>query len=194
MPNIYAFSKFIFIDLHEQLLIKLQRNEVLMASPLNPKDTIRAVLCYLKRQNNYLLLLKAADRFGGGFWNAPGGKIEKGETTEDAVRREVKEETGLTVGGMEQVGFLEFYFGEDKTRPDWTAEVYSSSDFSGLLYESEEGKLEWFPEDMLPFDQMWQDDRYWLPMLVKGKKFHGVFRFSSDSKTLLSHKLDSLDA
>ena len=165
-----------------------------MASLLNPKDTIRAVLCYLKHEGKYLLLLKAAGRFGGGFWNAPGGKIENGETPEDAVRREVREETGFTVGGMERAGFLEFYFGENKTRPDWTAEVFSSSDFSGSLHESAEGKLEWFPEEVLPLDQMWQDDKYWLPMLLHGKKFHGIFWFSSDSKTLLSHKLESLDA
>ena len=65
-----------------------------MSNLLNPKETIRAVLCYLKRDRKFLLLLKASGKFGEGFWNAPGGKIELGETAEDAARREVKEETG----------------------------------------------------------------------------------------------------
>jgi len=39
---------------------------------------------------------------------------------------------------------------------------------------------------------MWEDDRYWLPLLVKGIKFHGVFEFTSDSKKLVSHAIEKL--
>ncbi|MGI0092151.1 MAG: 8-oxo-dGTP diphosphatase [Nitrososphaerales archaeon] len=159
-------------------------------SQLNPTDTIRAVLCYLKRDDKYLLLLKVRGKFGGGFWNAPGGKIETGETPEKAVIREVMEETGLHVKKLEKAGFLEFYFGQGKQRPDWTAEVFTSSDFSGNQTASEEGTLRWFSEDDLPVDQMWQDDRYWLPLLVKGIKFRGVFEFTSNSEKLVSYKIE----
>ena len=162
-----------------------------MSSPLNPEDTIRAVLCYLKRGDEYLLLLKAKGRFGGGFWNAPGGKIENGESSEQAAIREVGEETGVTVKSLEKAGFLEFYFGEGKKKPDWTAEVFTTTDFEGELKESEEGRLEWFRNSKLPLDLMWEDDRHWLPLLVRGKKFRGTFNFSADSKTLLSHRIDS---
>lgn len=161
-----------------------------MSSP--SQATIRAVLCYLKRDNKYLLLLKAQGKFGGGFWNAPGGKIEDGETSEAAVVREVKEETGLLVHQLEKMGLLEFYFGPEKTRPDWTAEVFLSSNFTGLLVESSEGQLEWFEENKLPLDKMWEDDHYWLPLLVKGSKFQGKFWFTSDMKKLLSQELRPL--
>jgi 8-oxo-dGTP diphosphatase len=154
--------------------------------------TIRAVLCYLKRDGEYLLLLKTPGKFGGGLWNAPGGKIENGETADAAVIREVKEETGLLVHSLEKMGLLEFYFGPEKSRPDWTAEVFVSGDFSGSLVESVEGRLEWFEEDRLPIDQMWEDDRYWLPLLIKDSKFHGRFWFTSDMKRLLSHKIGPL--
>lgn len=154
--------------------------------------TIRAVLCYLRRDGKYLLLLKAPGKFGAGFWNAPGGKIEFGETSEMAMVREVEEETGLVVNSQEKMGLLEFYFGPEKSIPDWSAEVFFSSDFSGMLIESDEGRLEWFDEDELPLDRMWEDDRHWLPLLVKGIKFHGKFWFTSDMKKLLSHKIQSL--
>ncbi|MDG6999025.1 MAG: 8-oxo-dGTP diphosphatase [Nitrososphaerota archaeon] len=151
---------------------------------LNPPETIRAVLCYLEKKDSYLLLKKAQGRFGGGFWNAPGGKIEPNESPEQAARREVYEETGLTVGSMKKLGSLIFYFGK-KQRPDWTAEVFLSKDFKGTIKEGDEGRLEWFAKSSLPYEEMWQDDRHWLPLLVEGRSFRGIFEFSEDSKSLL---------
>ena len=161
---------------------------------LNPTNTIRAVICYLKSGDNYLLLLKADGKFGGGFWNAPGGKIEHGEKPVDAAIREVKEETGLDVRSLERCGYLEFYFGSGKKRPDWTAEVFQSEDFDGMLKESNEGKLKWFSKKELPTERMWEDDRHWLPLLVEGTKFRGVFEFTEDSKKLVSYKVERTSA
>jgi len=157
---------------------------------LNPSSTIKAVICYLRRGDYFLLLLKATGKFGGGLWNAPGGKIKDGESPQDAAKREVFEETGLTVDDVDKLGFLEFYFGPGKSRPDWTAEVFTSREFSGELRESSEGRLEWFSKDKLPIDQMWEDDKYWLPLLVEGLIFHGKFVFTSDSKKLVNHEID----
>jgi 8-oxo-dGTP diphosphatase len=162
------------------------------ANLLNPPDTIRAVICYLRRGDKFLLLLKAPGKFGGGFWNAPGGKIQPGESAEEAAFREVNEETGLILNNAAKIGFLDFYFGERKMKPDWTAEVFVSDDFAGNERESSEGKLRWFPINKLPMDQMWEDDRYWLPLLVDGKKFSGKFEFSEDSKKLISYKIEQL--
>jgi len=136
------------------------------------------------------LLLKASGKFGGGLWNAPGGKIIEGETSQDAAKREVFEETGLTVTHLDKLGFLEFFFGPGKSKPDWTAEVFTTTEFSGEQRESTEGKLEWFSKDKLPMDQMWEDDQYWLPLLVEGVSFHGKFEFTADSKKLLRHEID----
>jgi 8-oxo-dGTP pyrophosphatase MutT (NUDIX family) len=162
--------------------------------PLNPRETIRAVICYVydKPRRNYLLIHKAKGKFGGGFWNGPGGKIEAGESAEKATKREVFEETGLRISNLEEAGTLEFYFGHGKQKPDWTAVVFITTEFQGKLKtRSEEGTLHWIGEDELPFDCMWEDDRYWLPLLVKGTKFKGVFEFTSDSKRIVSHKLES---
>ena len=159
---------------------------------LNPPETIPAVLCYLKMKDKFLLIHKAKGRFGEGLWNAPGGKIESKESFRDAARREVLEETGLKVGGLRDVGFLKFFFGDKKKEPDWAVRVFETSNFSGKLKQSSEGGLRWFRQDEIPYAEMWEDDRLWLPLLISGKRFKGTFVFTADSKKLLSSEVVSL--
>lgn len=156
---------------------------------LNPPSTIRAVLCHINKENEYLLLLKSKGKFGEGFWNAPGGKLEPGETPEEAARREVFEETGLRVKELVKAGSLKFYFGESKQVPDWLVDVYVCSKFEANIVESQEGELRWFNKNSLPYEKMWADDRDWLPLLIQGKKFQGTFIFSEDSKEILSSSI-----
>jgi 8-oxo-dGTP pyrophosphatase MutT (NUDIX family) len=157
---------------------------------LNPPTTVRAVLCYINKDDEYLLLLKSKGKFGEGYWNAPGGKVEKGEDDENAARREVFEETGLKVIDLIEAGSLKFYFGAGKESPDWSVNVFVCTNFEGsLLAESPEGKLKWFKKDAVPYENMWADDRHWLPLLFQGKRFRGVFTFSADSKNLLSSSI-----
>lgn len=160
--------------------------------PLNPPMTIRAVICHIERESDgkYLLLHKVKGKFGGGFWNAPGGKIETSESAEEATVREVFEETNLRVSNLQMLGDLVFYFGERKEQPDWTAVVFKTRSFEGELVENgAEGKLRWFDPKDFPLNEMWEDDRYWLPLLFQGTKFKGIFRFTADSKKILSHEL-----
>ncbi len=118
--------------------------------PLNPIETIRAVICYVydEPRRKYLLIHKAKGKFGGGFWNGPGGKIEAGESAEEAAKREMFEETGLRISNLEEAGTLEFYFGHGKQKPDWTAVVFKTTEYRGKLKaRSEEGTLRWIGEN-----------------------------------------------
>lgn len=148
-----------------------------------------AVLCYIRDRGRVLLQLKADGRFGGGFWNGPGGKIAEGESPEQAAVREVREETGLVVAGLRDHGTLVFYFGEAQ-EPQIIVRVFSTERFSGTLQANEEGRLEWLPEDALPFGRMWPDDRLWVPHLLAGRCFRGVFRLSDDHTRILEQELE----
>jgi 8-oxo-dGTP diphosphatase len=149
------------------------------------------VVCYIRQNGRVLLQLKAPDRWGGGWWNGPGGKLLDGEAPQDAAIREVLEETGLTVSPLTEHGTLDFSFG-DEAEPSLRVHVYSTTTFSGELQANDEGQLDWIAEDALPYDRMWPDDRVWLPHVLAGRLFHGVFRLSEDHKTLLEHKLTLL--
>ncbi len=155
---------------------------------MGPKMATTGTLCYIRDRGRVLLQLKADAHFGAGRWNGPGGKLAEGESPEEATVREVREETGPTVRDLRGHGTLTFYFG-DATEPDYTVHIFSTDSFEGALRPSDEGRLQWFPEDRLPYDRMWPDDRHWVPHLLAGRRFQGDFRLSDDLTQLLSHEL-----
>ena len=70
----------------------------------------------------------------------PGGHVEKGETLEESVIREMKEETGLTLHSVKFCAIKERDWGNDAR---YLGLLYKSDDFSGEIKSSEEGKVFW---------------------------------------------------
>lgn len=153
--------------------------------------TIFATLCYIRKNGKVLLQKKAKGLFGGGKFNAPGGRLKPGEIPENGAIRESLEETGLKVANLRPHGKLIFYFGE-KEKPDWIVYVFSTNSFGGELKEGVEGMLEWIDEDKIPFENMWDDDRHWVPLLLENKVFEGIFYFDKEAKSLLNHTIKLL--
>ena len=147
-----------------------------------------ATLCYLRHGNKILLQRKAQGLFGEGRWNAPGGKVLAGELPEKAAAREMLEETGLRVSGVRFNGILNFYLGDSK-KLDQTVFVFSCKKPTGQMRDSSEGELRWFSVDAIPYREMWQDDRVWLPLLLDGKSLVGDFYFTEDYKEFISHEI-----
>ena len=69
--------------------------------------------------------------------------------------------------------------------------VFATSSFEGKPQETEEMIPQWFDMDSIPYDQMWEDDRLWYPLLLQGKHFIGDFDFQ-DTR-LLRHRLHEVD-
>ncbi|MEI8337601.1 MAG: 8-oxo-dGTP diphosphatase [bacterium] len=143
-------------------------------------------LCVVLKNDEILLGMKKRG-FGVGRWNGFGGKIEEGETIEQAAHRELKEEIGIETDKMEKVGIIEFSFQNDPKILE--AQIFKIIDFKGEPTESEEMKPQWFKLDQIPYSQMWSDDIYWLPILLSGKLFKGSFLFDRPSDADYSAKI-----
>lgn len=138
-------------------------------------------LLFLLRDNAILLAMKKRG-FGMGRWNGVGGKIEPGETIEQATVRECREEIGVSPGTLEKVAHLTFTFPHET--PDLLAHVYVTHSWEGEPIETEEMAPQWFALDDIPYKQMWQDDEHWLPHILEGKKLHATFMFDQDEQML----------
>lgn len=107
-------------------------------------------------------------------WNGLGGKMEAGETPEECVVREVREESGLKIQDPQLKGVLTFpaFDGVD----DWLVFVYVATRFSGTPRKvSEEGELCWVPTKDIHKLNLWEGDRHFLKLLDGQGFFSGKF-------------------
>ena len=148
-------------------------------------------LCILRRDDEILLAMKKRG-FGEGKYNGVGGKLHEGETPEEAMLRETKEEIGIVPIDYEKVGvveFDEFYKGESQ---NLVFHLYVAKSWDGEPSESEEMKPQWFKLNEIPYDKMFKDDQYWLPLILENKKIRAYFKFDEKWK-LLVNKIEEVD-
>jgi 8-oxo-dGTP diphosphatase len=134
-----------------------------------------------------LLLGYKKTGFGAGRWVGIGGHVEEGEKPADAAVREVAEETSLIVpvDSLSHMAALTFVF---PFRPAWdqTADVFVTTQFSGTPQESDEVIPTWFAETEVPFGGMWDDARYWLPLVLGGERVTATITFGEDCATVIA--------
>ncbi len=150
---------------------------------------ILLTLAFVEKGNKILLGMKKRG-FGAGRWNGFGGKVKKGEKIEEAVKRELKEEIGILAKKIEKKGVLSFIF-DYNPKEILEVHVFKVLEFEGKPLESEEMRPRWFEKEKIPFDQMWPDDKYWLPIFLNGKKFEGNFHFAGNDK-ILDYKIEEI--
>lgn len=147
----------------------------------DPKE--KATLMFI-RQDDKVLMIEKKRGFGAGYYNAAGGRLEKGETWLECAVREAQEELCITPLDPRHAGTLMFQFIDGHSIH---GEVFIASEFEGTPTETDEAVPVWFHIDELPYHNMWADDPIWYPELFAGEKFTG--RFTFDGKTMLDHEL-----
>lgn len=120
--------------------------------------------------------------FGKGKISGFGGKVEVGESIVQAAKREMFEESAIQIlpRNFAQVGLLNFIF---PGCPSWSQQVhvFFARNWNGHPRESDEMIPLWFNVAEIPFSQMWDDGRYWLPVLLDGRSIRADFTFAYDN-------------
>ena len=143
---------------------------------------INTTLCYLEKNSSYLMLhrIKKKNDCNHDKWIGIGGKFEEGESPEDCVRREVLEETGLTLGKLEYRGIVTFV---SKTADGvyyelmhlfWSDDFAEADCHEDKVKKCDEGVLEWIPKDKMNELPHWQGDEIFLKLIDQKAPFFSL--------------------
>ncbi|MBO7634593.1 MAG: 8-oxo-dGTP diphosphatase [Lachnospiraceae bacterium] len=161
---------------------------------------IRSTLCYIERDGCYLMLYrnKKKNDPNAGKWVGIGGKFEPGESAEECLLREVREETGYTLTSYTFLGVVEFrndawededmylyladgYREAGESRAAADGDTVSRTDVPGC----DEGDLRWIPKDEILNLNLWAGDRYFLEPMLRGETDLNM-RLTYSGDTLIS--------
>lgn len=152
----------------------------------------RATLTFPIKDNEVLLGIKVK-KVAAGLWNGYGGKIEEGQTPEEAGSEELFDETG----GKNKKGkgikcdpkdlipcaVIDFYFPHNEPGdPEFRVIVYITVQFTGEPEETKDEMLTptWFDINQIPYDKMMAGDRLFIPKVLAGEKFVASITFDEE--------------
>lgn len=133
---------------------------------------INSSLCYIEKDGRYLMLhrVKKKNDINKDKWIGVGGRFEEGESPYDCVRREVNEETSLTLNKPIYRGIVTFVMG-DVTE---LMHLFTCTDFSGEVGECNEGELEWVDIPDVVKLPIWEGDKVFLKLLSDNAPFFSL--------------------
>ncbi|MBQ2450351.1 MAG: 8-oxo-dGTP diphosphatase [Lachnospiraceae bacterium] len=130
-------------------------------------------LCYIEQDDKYLMLHRVKKEHDENHdkWIGVGGKFEDGESPEDCLLREVKEETGLTLKTFSYRGIVTFVSDEYGTE---YMHLFTATEYEGELQDCEEGELVWIPKTDIVKLNLWEGDKVFLRLLDESKEFFSL--------------------
>ena len=130
-------------------------------------------LCYIEQDDKYLMLHRVKKEHDENHdkWIGVGGKFEDGESPEDCLLREVKEETGFTLKTFSYRGIVTFVSDEYGTE---YMHLFTATEYEGELQDCEEGELVWIPKTDIVKLNLWEGDKVFLRLLDESKEFFSL--------------------
>ena len=130
-------------------------------------------LCYIRRGDEVLLLhrIKKEHDENEGKWIGVGGKLEEGESPDECLLREVREETGLRLTSWRYRGIVTFV--SDRWEGEYM-HLFTAEGFEGELITCDEGELVWVPLAQIPSLPQWEGDRIFLRLIEEDRPFFSL--------------------
>lgn len=156
---------------------------------------INTTLCYIGREGKYLLLhrVKKEHDLNKDKWIGIGGKFEEGESPEDCVVREAREETGLTLVRPQYKGIVTFI---SDASPTEFMHLFVATEFTGTLLDCDEGVLEWVPKEKMFGLPHWKGDEIFLSLIAREVPFFSLkltYKGSTLTEAILNGKSVNAD-
>ena len=150
-----------------------------------------STLCYIERDGKYLMLHRTVKEndVNKDKWIGVGGHFEYGESPEECLLREVKEETGYTLTSWQYRGIVTFVYGEDTVE---YMSLYTADGFEGRQIECDEGQLEWVDKDSVASLELWEGDKIFFRLLDMGREFFSLKLVYDRRDTLQYAALDGV--
>ncbi len=156
-------------------------------------------LCHIEKDGAWLMLHRnrKEEDVNKGKWIGVGGHFEPGESPEECLLREVREETGLTLTSWRFRGILTFTWepapsASQKQRAQAQSEyicVYTADGWEGELRSCDEGELAWIPKEEVLNLNLWAGDRIFIRLLLDDAPFFSL-KLCYQGENLIDAALD----
>ena len=155
-------------------------------------NDMQTTLCYIEKDGRTLMLhrVKKKNDMNRDKWLGVGGKFEPGESPEECMLREAKEETGLTLTRWAYRGIVTFVSGDYCEY----MHLFTADAFEGALRECDEGTLEWVETDRLMKLPIWAGDKVFLRLLKEKEPFFSLKLVYEEERLARQAQIIKVDA
>ena len=156
------------------------------------KQPVLTTLCYIEKDDKYLMLhrIKKEQDLNKDKYIGVGGHFEYGESPDECLKREVYEETGLTLLSYKPRGIITFIYGQESSGEEQIVEymhLYTATEFEGALTDCDEGELEWIDKVDVYKLPIWEGDRIFFRLLEERSDFFSLkLVYSKTDELILS--------
>lgn len=179
----------------KKLTFPVYKNRISRGTPRYRRNVLGRIamkmttLCYIEKDGRYLMLhrTKKEKDINKGKWIGVGGHAEEGESPEDCLLREIKEETGLTLTSYRFRGLVTFISNECENE---LMCLFTADGFDGDVQICDEGDLQWIDKEIVPTLPTWSGDAIFLKLLLEGEKRFFSLKLVYEGSELVDHRLE----
>ncbi len=151
-------------------------------------------LCYIEKDNKYLMMhrVKKEHDINKDKYVGVGGHFEYGESPDECLKREVMEETGLTLIKYKPRGIVTFIYGDESVPEERVVEymhLYTATEFSGELIDCDEGELVWIDKDKVYDLPIWEGDKIFFRLMEEREDYFSLKLVYSEAGELIEHDI-----